>query len=228
MALRHAIFIGHHLIQRIEWRASSHAKRPRTPQHCDPINLASSADARNPPRDKIRRVPLPATATRAMNVNGCSVSVRPNRKPLGVLMATAHDVAAYILKTHGAMTAMKLQKLVYYSQAWSLVWDERPIFADRIEAWANGPVVPTLYEQHRGQFMLSSLGDGNADALTEDERETVAGVLKFYGDKDSQWLSDLTHRETPWREARQGLRDGERGNVEITHAALFEYYGGLA
>lgn len=143
-------------------------------------------------------------------------------------MATAHDVAAFILKTHGAMTAMKLQKLVYYSQAWSLVWDERPIFADRIEAWANGPVVPTLYEQHRGQFMLSSLGDGNADALTKDERETVAGVLKFYGDKDSQWLSDLTHRETPWREARQGLRDGERGNVEITHAALFEYYGSLA
>ena len=37
-------------------------------------------------------------------------------------MASAHDVAAYILKKLGPMTAMKLQKLVYYCQAWSLVW----------------------------------------------------------------------------------------------------------
>ena len=36
------------------------------------------------------------------------------------------DVAAYILQKTGSMTTMKLQKLVYYSQAWSLVWDEKP------------------------------------------------------------------------------------------------------
>lgn len=70
-------------------------------------------------------------------------------------MASAHDVAAYILKRMGQMTAMKLQKLVYYSQAWSLVWDEAPLFNERIEAWANGPVVRELYEAHRGQFQVS-------------------------------------------------------------------------
>ncbi|WP_307850044.1 MULTISPECIES: type II toxin-antitoxin system antitoxin SocA domain-containing protein [unclassified Saccharopolyspora] len=42
------------------------------------------------------------------------------------------------------MTAMKLQKLVYYSQAWHLVWDERPLFDEPVQAWANGPVVPDL------------------------------------------------------------------------------------
>ena len=36
---------------------------------------------------------------------------------------SALDVAKYILKEHGEMTAMKLQKLVYYCQAWSLVWE---------------------------------------------------------------------------------------------------------
>ena len=51
------------------------------------------------------------------------------------------DVAAYILKKLGSMTTMKLQKLVYYSQAWSLVWDEQSLFIESIEAWANGPVV---------------------------------------------------------------------------------------
>src|SRR5680860_1872649 len=60
-------------------------------------------------------------------------------------MASVLDVAEYILKETGSMTTMKLQKLVYYSQAWSLVWDEKPLFGEPIEAWANdGPVRPCL------------------------------------------------------------------------------------
>jgi len=55
---------------------------------------------------------------------------------------TVIDVSRYILERMGEMTAMKLQKLCYYAQAWSLVWDERPLFDERIEAWANGPVCP--------------------------------------------------------------------------------------
>lgn len=126
------------------------------------------------------------------------------------------------------MTAMKLQKLVYYSQAWSLVWDEGPLFPDRIEAWANGPVVRELYELHRGMFKLSSLPFGNPDALNKDERETVDAVLRFYGDKPSQWLSDLTHQEAPWLNARVGIPPGVYCDREITHAAMAEYYGALA
>ena len=53
------------------------------------------------------------------------------------------------------MTALKLQKLVYYAQAWSLVWDEEPLFPDPIEAWANGPVVYELYKRHRGIFKVT-------------------------------------------------------------------------
>lgn len=142
-------------------------------------------------------------------------------------MATVQDVAGYILRARGPMTAMKLQKLVYYCQAWSLVWDEKPLFPEKIEAWANGPVVYELYDKHRGQFKLTGWQWGNPGALTKDERETVDAVLSFYGDKPSQWLSDLTHRERPWREARQGLPPGERGFQEITHAAMAEYYGSL-
>ncbi len=64
-------------------------------------------------------------------------------------MAQVADVAAYILEKCGPMTAMKLQKLVYYSQAWHLVWTEKPLFDNRIEAWANGPVVWELYDLPR-------------------------------------------------------------------------------
>ena len=142
-------------------------------------------------------------------------------------MARADDVAAYILEQLGSVTAMKLQKLVYYSQAWSLVWDERPLFQARIEAWANGPVVPALYASHRGQFRIATWPKGDPRRLKTSERETVDAVLKFYGDKSSQWLSDLTHRERPWLEARANLLPGERGEALITLASMAEYYGSL-
>ncbi|MEN8150626.1 MAG: type II toxin-antitoxin system antitoxin SocA domain-containing protein [Planctomycetota bacterium] len=144
----------------------------------------------------------------------------------GMDMSTAHDVAAYILENRGPMTTMKLQKLVYYSQAWSLVWDERPIFEERIEAWANGPVVRVLYNRHRGFFQVSKWS-GDPGALDKDAHDTIDEVLRFYGDKSSQWLVDLTHRERPWREAREGLQSGERGDREITLDAMADYYGSL-
>jgi uncharacterized phage-associated protein len=147
----------------------------------------------------------------------------------GATMASVHDVAAYILDKQGKMTAMKLQKLLYYSQAWSLVWDEKPLFKARIEAWANGPVIPEVYQHHRGSFYVVpkwKFGDG--DRLNVQERETVDAVLTFYGDKPSQWLSDLTHAEAPWKNAREGFADGAQCSVEIPIAAMAEYYATLA
>jgi uncharacterized phage-associated protein len=152
-----------------------------------------------------------------------------NYQPNGrKIMANVHDVAAYILTLRSPMTAMKLQKLVYYSQAWSLVWDDEPLFPEPIEAWANGPVVRALYYQHSGQFRVSKLAYGSPDALTASQRETVDSVMKFYGDKPSQWLSDLTHQEAPWRDARKGIAPGSYCDREITTAAMAEYYGALA
>lgn len=137
------------------------------------------------------------------------------------------DVAAYILSSQGEMTAMKLQKLVYYCQAWSLVWDEQPLFNESIRAWANGPVVRELFEAHKGEFMIVAEPKGNVARLHPTQIETIDEVLRYYGERSSQWLSDLTHMEDPWRDAREGLSDGERGDKEITRAALAEYYGSL-
>lgn len=137
------------------------------------------------------------------------------------------DTSAYILQKCGSITAMKLQKLVYYCQAWSLVWDEQPLFSEKIEAWANGPVVYELFKAHRGQFKIYSMKKGDITKLNQIQKETIDAILAHYGDKSSQWLSDLAHMETPWREARQGLPDNVRGHNEITHASMMEYYSGL-
>jgi uncharacterized phage-associated protein len=139
------------------------------------------------------------------------------------------DVARYILKHQGRMSSWKLQKLCYYCQAWSLVWDERPLFKERIQAWANGPVVRELYDAHAGRFEVSveHIAGGNIRHLDADARETIDSVLKFYGPKDGRWLSELTHKEFPWKSARKGLAVGERSSTVIDHATMAEYYGGL-
>lgn len=143
-------------------------------------------------------------------------------------MVSALDVAPYILKELGPLPAMKLQKLVYYSQAWSLVWDEQRLFHERIEAWAYGPVVPRLFRAHRGRFKVGTI-PGDASRLDENQTETVDSVIAFYGEKSSQWLSDLTHLEAPWHETREsaGLANGERGSAQINIADMAQYYSSL-
>jgi uncharacterized phage-associated protein len=142
-------------------------------------------------------------------------------------MATAHDVAKYILEKHGPMSAMKLEKLVYYSQAWSLVWDERPMFMERIEAWIGGPVVPMLYDVHKGQYDISSWKYGDTDYLDQDAKDTIDAILRDYGVRTAKALSDLTHSEDPWINARAGLAPSERGCAEITRDSMQEYYTNL-
>lgn len=142
-------------------------------------------------------------------------------------MASVHDVASYILEKKGRMSAMKLQKLVYYSQAWSLVWDDAALFPEQIEAWVNGPVVPALYYKHRGKFDLDSWSLGDSNHLNGSQKETIDSVLDYYGSKAPAWLSELTHNEEPWKKARKGLASLERGNNEITLESMAEYYSSI-
>lgn len=146
-------------------------------------------------------------------------------------MASVLDVAEYILAKTGPISTMKLQKLVYYCQAWSTVWDDppdTPMFDEPIEAWVNGPVVPALYEHHKGRFTVSSGSfPGKPSRLSDPQKGTIDAVLDFYAKHSAQWLSDLAHSEDPWKEARRGLRSEQRGHSQITLESMQEYYGSL-
>ena len=142
------------------------------------------------------------------------------------------DVAEYILRSRGEMTAMKLQKLVYYAQAWSLVWDEEPLFEEPIQAWANGPVCRPLYSAHYRQFSVipgSIMPIGTEPELSPEQKATIDTVLDFYGSKSAQWLSDLSHMEDPWKKARAraGVPEGASCDEVIDLADMHEYYSGL-
>jgi uncharacterized phage-associated protein len=145
-------------------------------------------------------------------------------------MASVHDVALYVLRKRGSTSTWKLQKLVYYSQAWHLVWEEQRLFREPIEAWPAGPVTPALYTILKGKFAIgpSAFKHGHVRNLCESQRTSIDAVLDFYGDRSGHWLTELVRMEAPWRGARDGLERNERGRRRIPLGAMNDYYGGLA
>ena len=92
------------------------------------------------------------------------------------LKLSVFDVAAYILQKCGDMSCMKLQKLCYYAQAWSLVWDDAPLFDEDFEAWASGPVCPELFHRNERKFIVSASDEhGNGSRLSDNQIWRILG-----------------------------------------------------
>ena len=143
-------------------------------------------------------------------------------------MANVFDTAKYILEKCGSMSAMKIQKLCYYCQAWALVWDDAPLFEEEFHAWANGPVCRELFFKTQGQYSVSASDEtGGCNDLTSNQKETIDCVLEHYAPHDAQWLSQLTHMEAPWKKARIGIPMGIGCDNVITKESMAEYYGSL-
>lgn len=85
-------------------------------------------------------------------------------------MVNVIAVAEHVLKRLGSSSTMKLQKIVYYSQAYHLVRYGQPLFCERIEAWRNGPVIRDLYDLHAHEFVISD-GYFGADLTTSQLQE---------------------------------------------------------
>ncbi|NPU99971.1 MAG: DUF4065 domain-containing protein [Brevinematales bacterium] len=136
------------------------------------------------------------------------------------------DVAQYILSKTGTITTWKLQKLLYYAQAYSLVWDEQPIFNEEIQAWANGPVVKELFNEHVGKLNIDStlLKRGDLHNLSNEQIATIDAVLETYNQYSGQELSFMTHREDPWINARKGLGPHEKCDRVISLGDMADYY----
>lgn len=142
-------------------------------------------------------------------------------------MADVITVAEYVLKQLGSSSTMKLQKIVYYSQAYHLVRRGQPLFPERIEAWRNGPVVRELYNRHAHEFVIS---DGffqahSDDKLQEHEIASIDHVVKALKNKTGRELSELTHSEAPWRDARGDIPAYQASNALISDEAIRNYYG---
>lgn len=145
-------------------------------------------------------------------------------------MIRASDVARYFLSrsklnSETAITHLKLQKLVYYAQAWHLALTEGPLFRERIEAWIHGPVCPDLYYEYRKHGFSEIAPTSPPNNLTTQQINILEAVWQAYGSYDGNYLEELTHKEEPWKKARAGLNGLERSSNEIDHKSMADYYG---
>ena len=147
-------------------------------------------------------------------------------------MANIFDVAKYILNETGTISTMKLQKLCYYCQSWNLVWKDIPLFNNDFQAWANGPVCDELFQVHKGSFVVSAsdIPDKLLEKnLSEEQINVINTVKEFYGQYSGAWLSELSHKETPWKETREinKVGVGERCSAVISKDLIKSYYASL-
>lgn len=139
------------------------------------------------------------------------------------MITKASEVAKHILVHFQAKGApinnLKLQKLLYYCQAWHLGIYDKPLFHDRIEAWIHGPVVPFVYRAYKA-FQWSPITVDSGSTLPGECGDHVESVLKAYGSFSAWELERLTHSENPWKQARGGIPPDQSSHAIITHESM--------
>jgi uncharacterized phage-associated protein len=148
------------------------------------------------------------------------------------LSPSAESVARFLLLLASTeeepepMTPLRLQKLLYYAEGWSLTERNRSLFDERIEAWMHGPVVREVWEVFKGSQPINP-NEGSDDGLSDEEKNFVRGVWEAYKEHSGLSLREMTHSESPWLNARKGLKDNTGSNREITRRAIREYFSTL-
>jgi len=119
---------------------------------------------------------------------------------------------------------MKLAKLVYFAQATHLARYGTPLFDDEIQAWRDGPVVRRLYNQHAGLRTVRDWTSGDPDRLTDSARTVIDAVVRRYAGLDAEELSDITHRQAPWRLTRGDLPPEANSERPIPVDLMRDFY----
>lgn len=125
------------------------------------------------------------------------------------------------------LTNKKLQKLLYYSQAWSLVLKDKELFKEDFQAWIHGPAIPEVYKKYKqfGSNVIDiDIEEDSLKKLTEDEKELLNEIWKIYGKYDTSYLELLTHSEDPWQNARNDCMPYDNSQTIITKKEMKKYY----
>jgi uncharacterized phage-associated protein len=146
--------------------------------------------------------------------------------PTGERPPSAHDAVAEIRRRLPDVDALKLQKLLYYVQAWHLAWYGGPLFREMIEAWKEGPTVRVVWETYQdfGHHAITETRGGDPAKLSEAREGVVLAVLRAYGDLSANALRERTHEEAPWQEAWARRQRPSWGNREIPRERLREFF----
>lgn len=134
------------------------------------------------------------------------------------------DALIHLSRERGfEITNLKLQKLLYYAQVWHLAFSDSPLFDEDIEAWVHGPVVPQVFRRFKN-YRWNPITEPVSPPRDTSLAKYLGEVLNTYGEMSATQLERLTHREEPWKEAREGYAPDESSNQIITHDSMRAYY----
>ena len=124
------------------------------------------------------------------------------------------------------ISAMKLQKLLYYAQGHFLAATGEPLFDEKIKAWSHGPVVPQVWHEykHAGSNSLPGpdASEFSWDDVKPDDTDFLVSVWNRYGGYSAWFLRNKTHQEAPWIDAFANPSD------EISLDAMEAFFAPLA
>jgi uncharacterized phage-associated protein len=147
-------------------------------------------------------------------------------------MYKVFDVAKYYLAKE-SMSPKKLQKMVYYAYGWTLALLNDSVedlnfhlFDNRIEAWVHGPVIPDLYQEYKsyGWKAIPKLDVYAGEAFSPDVVDILEQVWGAYGSLSANQLETISHKESPWINARNGLPAYAATTNEISDRDMFIYF----
>ena len=135
-------------------------------------------------------------------------------------MCRIYDVADFFIDyalddDENHMTNMRINKLMYFAQGWSLARTGKPLFNDDFQAWPHGPVAPAVYHKFKyaGSSKIKRLIDDNyADNITGDEQRLLLDVIREYDQYSTSGLVVLSHKQdSPWDKA---IKRGKGTKIE--------------
>ncbi|MEK6262785.1 MAG: type II toxin-antitoxin system antitoxin SocA domain-containing protein [Planctomycetota bacterium] len=136
-----------------------------------------------------------------------------------------------VLAAEAGLNHLKLQKLLYYVQAWCLAFTGQSLFQGRFQAWVHGPVNREIYDRFTTtKSLYSEIAESDcspqfsSESLTEEARLHIDAVLDAYAGFTGDQLEYFTHQELPWTEARLGYKPYDRCERLISENTMATYY----
>lgn len=137
---------------------------------------------------------------------------------------TANFLLAECREQGEVLTNLKLQKLLFYSQAWFLALENRPLFAEDFQAWVHGPVLPSQYHRFK-EFTWRPLTIDVATPKVDDSVGShLMSIIEEFGTETAVALERMTHLEKPWLAARGDLGPSAISDAKISKVAMMDYY----
>lgn len=122
------------------------------------------------------------------------------------------------------ITHLKVQKLLYFSEAWCQVLLNKELFSENMEAWAHGPVVREVFNHFRDSNWSPLNATEEVIEFDEDTQDILLQVLDAYADVSAKTLENLTHQDHPWKESREGLSPEARCSNVIDKNSIKNYF----